>query len=70
MSVFDIGLRAATEAHLLHEQAFQLNFAVVQTLSISRVNHPDQCVGLLKVVLPVCAERLLATHVPLDWLDG
>lgn len=51
-------------AYLLDKQAFELLAAVVDTLFVGGINYPYERVGLLKVVLPVRAERLLASDVP------
>jgi hypothetical protein len=42
----------------------QLLPAIIQALAVCGIDHPDQRVGLLEVVLPVCAERLLAADIP------
>ena len=55
--------RKAVE-YLLQEEAFELMTAVSQTFSVCGIDHPDECVCLLKVVLPVRAESLLASDVP------
>jgi hypothetical protein len=51
-------------AYLLYEQAFQLLPAVCQTSTVSGIDHPDECVCLLEVVLPVGSECLLTADVP------
>jgi hypothetical protein len=38
--------------------------AISQAAPIRGVHHPNQAIGLLKVVAPVRAQRLLAAHVP------
>jgi len=53
-------------SHFLLQQAFQLLPAVIKTRAIGRVNDPDQRVRLLEVILPVCAQGLLAADVPCD----
>lgn len=50
--------------YILQQESTQLLTAVVQTLSVRGIDYPDQCVCLLKVVLPVCPECLLAADVP------
>lgn len=42
----------------------ELAGAVTQTFTVGCVDDPDQGVGLLEVVLPVCAEGFLAADVP------
>ena len=39
--------------------------AIIESFAISRVHDPDERVGLLEVVLPVCAQSLLAADIPL-----
>lgn len=56
--------------YLLDQQAFQLLTAVIDTLPIGGIDYPDKCVRLLKVVLPVCSERLLASDVPFTHVSG
>lgn len=51
-------------AHLLQEKLEQLVSAIVQTCRVRRVDYPDERVRLLKVVLPVRAECLLASYIP------
>ena len=51
-------------AYLLDKQAFELLAAVVDTLFVGGINYPYERVGLLKVVLPVRAECLLASNIP------
>lgn len=52
--------------YFLLQKAFQLLPTVIEASAISRVNDPDQRVCLLEVVLPICAQGLLATDVPCD----
>jgi len=51
-------------AYFLDEQAPQLLSAVLESLSVRCVDHPDERVGLLEVVLPIGAEGLLTADVP------
>lgn len=51
-------------AHLLHQQALKFSLAVLHALAVSTVHHPDEAIRALKVVPPVGAQRLLATHIP------
>lgn len=50
--------------HLLQQKPFQFLPAVIDSFPVHRIHHPDQRVCLLEVILPVCAQRLLATDVP------
>jgi len=50
--------------YLLHEQAFEFLSAVCQTFPVRGIDHPDECVCLLEVVLPVGTECLLTADVP------
>jgi len=59
----------STEPHFLNQEALQFLPAVVQPLTIGGIHDPDECVGLLEVVLPVRAEGLLAAHVPLGQIS-
>lgn len=54
---------------LLPQQALELLPAVIQAFAIRGVHNPDQSVSLLKVVLPVGAEGLLATDIPLGMIS-
>lgn len=58
------GCRRKPRAHLLHQQALQLTLTVLHALAVGTVHHPDQAICALKVVPPVGAQRLLATHIP------
>lgn len=51
-------------AYLLHEQAFEFLPAVCETSPVRRIDHPDKCVCLFEVVLPVGSECLLTANVP------
>lgn len=51
--------------YFLDEQTFQLLPAVIEPLSVGRIYYPDESIGLFEVVLPICAECLLAADVPL-----
>lgn len=42
----------------------ELSPAVVQSLAVCGIHHPDERIRLLEVVLPVRAEGLLAADVP------
>lgn len=48
----------------MHEQPLQLLTAVFCALPIRRINHPDERIRLFEIILPVCAECLLAPNVP------
>jgi hypothetical protein len=50
--------------NLFLQQPCQLVATVVDALAVSRVHHPDERVRLLKVVLPVRPQRLLAADIP------
>jgi hypothetical protein len=50
--------------YLLEQQAVKLLAAVVDPLTVGCVNDPYQRVGLLEVVLPVCAKGLLSSDIP------
>ena len=50
--------------YLLKQQALQLITTLCYTQTVRRVHHPDQRVGLLKVVSPVGPYGLLAAHIP------
>lgn len=52
------------DAHLLLQKAMQLLPAVVDAQPVCGIHHPDQGVGLLKVVAPVRPQRLLASDIP------
>lgn len=56
--------RALGAAYLLHEQAFEFLPAVCQTSTVCGIDHPDECVCLLEVVLPVGSECFLTADVP------
>lgn len=58
------GCRRKPRAHLLHQQALQLTLTVLHALAVGTVHHPDEAICALKVVPPVGAQRLLATHIP------
>ena len=51
-------------AYFFHEQFLQFMPAVVNPFAVSSINNPDQRVCLLEVVLPVCAQGLLAANIP------
>lgn len=61
-------LLSSTCAHtcqpLLLENVVQFTLAVEQPPRVGAVHHPDQTVGLLKVVAPVGTNRDLAADVP------
>lgn len=57
---------ACRVTHLFLEQALELAPAVVDPLTVRGVDHPDERVRLLKVVLPVRPQRLLPAHIPCD----
>lgn len=57
-------LQVEAGAHLLHQQALQLSLTILHALAIGAIYHPDEAVRALKVVSPVGAQRLLATHIP------
>jgi hypothetical protein len=50
--------------NLFLEQPGQLVATVVYPLAVSSIDYPDERVRLLKVVLPVGAQRLLAADIP------
>ena len=50
--------------YLLQKQTFQLLSAVAQSLAIGSVHDPDERIGLLEVVLPICPECLLTSDIP------
>ena len=65
MSVSDIRVVGGGACEdLLQQQTHQLMLAVVQPLAVCGINHPDERVGLFKVVLPVSAESLLSADIP------
>jgi len=51
-------------SYLLNQESLQFLPAIVQALAVRGIHHPYERVGLFEVVLPVCAEGLLAAHVP------
>jgi hypothetical protein len=53
-----------TQTNLFLQQPCQLVATVVNPLAVRRIHHPDERVRLLKVVLPVGAQRLLPADVP------
>jgi hypothetical protein len=57
-----VGMALGTR--LLQKEALQLLGTVVHPLAVRGIDHPNQSVRLLEVVLPVCPERLLATDIP------
>lgn len=58
------GCRWKPGAHLFHQKALQLSLTVLHALAVSAVYHPDEAIRALKVVPPVGAQGLLATHIP------
>lgn len=62
----DAGQKGGQVGYFLDEQTLQLLTAVIETLSISGIDHPDEGIGLLEVVLPVCPKSLLAAHIPCE----
>lgn len=58
-------VRDRATLYLLEEQAAQLLPAVVQALPVRGINDPDERVGLLEIILPICPQRLLAADIPL-----
>ena len=52
------------DAHLLLQKAMQLLPAIVDAQPVCGIHHPDQGVGLLKVISPVRPQRLLASDIP------
>ena len=52
------------ELNLLQKQLHQLISAVIETSCVGGIDHPYQRVGLLKIVLPVSSQRLLASNIP------
>lgn len=59
--------------HLLQQQSFELDPAIVNALTVCGIDHPYQRVRLLKIVFPVRAKSLLPSYVPfgnLVWLHG
>lgn len=66
-SAFCVTLREAYPGgatHLFLQQALEFLPTVVDAFAVRRIHNPNQRVCLLKVVLPVRAERLLASYVP------
>ena len=59
---FQDGCMSATD--LLQQKPFQLMPTVSDTLSIRRVNNPDQRVSLFKIILPIRSQCLLSADVP------
>jgi hypothetical protein len=53
-----------TQTNLFLQQPCQLVATVVNPLAVRCIDHPDQRVRLLEVVLPVGAQRLLPADVP------
>jgi hypothetical protein len=53
-----------TQTNLFLQQPCQLVATVVNPLAVRGIDHPDERVRLLKVVLPVGAQRLLPADVP------
>lgn len=51
-------------AHLLKQQPCQLMPTVAYSLAVGGIDHPDERICLLEIVLPVRAQRLLAADVP------
>ena len=50
--------------HLFQQQAVKLVSAISHSVSVGRIDHPDQGVCLLEIVLPIRSKRLLATDIP------
>lgn len=50
--------------HLLKQQSCQLMPTIAYSLTVGGIDHPDERICLLEVVLPVRAQRLLAADVP------
>jgi hypothetical protein len=50
--------------NLFLQQPRQLVATVVNPLAVRRINHPDERICLLKVVLPVCPQCLLPANIP------
>ena len=50
--------------HLLEQQPCKLVPAIAYSLAVGGIDHPDERVGLLEIVLPVRTQRLLAADVP------
>lgn len=42
----------------------ELLLALIEPMKIGRVDHPDQCIGLIIVILPVISNGLLTAHIP------
>lgn len=50
--------------YILLEEAVELLLAILHAHAVSRVDHPDQRVGLLKIVPPIWTESPLTTDIP------
>ena len=53
-----------TVTHLLKQQPCQLMPTIAYTLTVRGIDHPDERVCLLEIVLPVRAQCLLAADIP------
>jgi hypothetical protein len=64
-----VEVRAGTEAvrstHVFCQQTVELFFAVLHPHSVARIDDPDECICLFKVVSPVRPEGPLTTDIPL-----
>lgn len=57
-------LISAFGTHFFPQQFSELCLALADPQSVRCVNHPNQCISLLKIVAPVRSDGLLSTHIP------
>lgn len=51
-------------AYLLEQQPCKLMLTIAYSLTVGGIDHPDERISLLEIILPVRAQRLLAADVP------
>jgi hypothetical protein len=55
---------ATLHSHLFQQQALEFKFAVFDSQAVGSIDYPNESVGLLKVVSPICTNGLLASNIP------